>query len=192
MHAHARLTGVLALAFLIVPLSAQTPSRQGQAVTSAPVRSLDTRTANIRGFTASAIEAQRKREAAFRAVPKPENLRDYMKATSSEPHHAGGPGSRKVAEYILAKYKSWGLDAWIEEHEALMPMPAERVLELVGPETETYRAKLEEPVIPGDPDSAESTSLPTFNAYSADGDVTADLVYVNYGIPEDYDELAKL
>ena len=190
MHAHVRLTGVLALAFLIVPLSAQTPSRIGQAVTEAPVRRLDAPSSNIRGFTTAAVDAQREREAAFRALPKPENLREYMKATSSEPHHAGGPGSRKVAEYILAKYKSWGLDAWIEEHEALMPMPTERVVELVGPET--YRAKLEEPIVPGDPDSAESTSLPTFNAYSADGDVTADLVYVNYGIPEDYDELAKL
>lgn len=144
----------------------------------------------IRGFTEAGAAAQRAREARFRAMPLPANIREYMKATSSEPHHAGGPGSRKVAEYILAKYKSWGLTAWIEEHEALMPFPTERVVELVGPEQ--YRARLEEPPVPGDPDAAEPASLPTFNAYSADGDVTADLVYVNYGIPEDYAQLEKL
>ncbi len=144
----------------------------------------------IRGFTAAAAAAQREREARFRAMPRPANLREYMQATSTAPHHAGAPGSRKVAEYIRAKYKSWGLNAWIEEHEALMPFPTERLVELIGPET--YRAKLEEPAIAGDPDSAEANSLPTFNAYSADGDVTAELVYVNYGIPEDYEQLAKL
>lgn len=144
----------------------------------------------IRGFTEAGAAAQRERETRFRAMPQPSNLREYMEATSSEPHYAGGPGSRKVAEYILAKYKAWGLNAWIEEHEALLPFPTERIVELVGPET--YRPTLAEPAVPGDPDSAEATSLPTFNAYSADGDVTADLVYVNYGIPEDYEQLEKL
>ena len=144
----------------------------------------------IRGFSEAGAAAQRERETRFRGYPRPAHLREYMQATSSEPHHAGAPGSRKVAEYILAKYTSWGLNAWIEEHEALMPFPTERRVELVGPET--YRAKLEEPAVAGDPDSSEATSLPTFNAYSADGDVTADLVYVNYGIPEDYEQLAKL
>lgn len=144
----------------------------------------------IRGFSDAGLAAQRDVETRFRAQPKPANLREYMQATTAEPHYAGAPGSRKVAEYILAKYKSWGLNAWIEEHEALMPFPTERVLELVGPDK--YVAKIQEPAIPGDPDSAEPDALPTFNAYSADGDVTADLVYVNYGIPEDYDQLAKL
>lgn len=104
----------------------------------------------IRGFSTASVGAQRDREARFRAIPKPSNLREYMQATSAEPHHAGGPGSRKVAEYILAKYKSWGLNAWIEEHEALLPFPTERVLEVLGPDG--YHAKLEEPAVPGDPD----------------------------------------
>jgi N-acetylated-alpha-linked acidic dipeptidase len=144
----------------------------------------------IRGFTDARAAVQRERETRFRAMPKPANLREYLQATSSEPHHAGAPGSRKVAEYILAKYKSWGLNAWIEEQQALMPFPTERVVELVAPVR--HRAGLEEPAVSGDPDSGESASLPTFNAYSADGDVTADLVYVNYGIPEDYEQLERL
>jgi N-acetylated-alpha-linked acidic dipeptidase len=144
----------------------------------------------LRGFTTAESVTQREWEAKFRAIPAPENLREYMRVSSAEPHHAGSPGSRKVAEYILGRYKAWGLDAWIEEHEALMPFPVERRVELVAPER--YQAKLQEPALSEDPDSTDAGQLPTYNAYSADGDVTARLVYVNYGTPEDYDELAKL
>ncbi|HEV3485573.1 MAG TPA: M28 family metallopeptidase [Vicinamibacterales bacterium] len=142
---------------------------------------------SLRGFTAAAARAQRERERQFREIPNAENLRDYMRATSAEPHHAGAPGSRRVAEYILAKFKSWGLDAVIEEHEALMPFPRERSLELVAPQR--FSAKLEEPRVEEDEDSGDEGQLPTFNAYSGDGDVTGELVYVNYGIPEDYEHL---
>jgi N-acetylated-alpha-linked acidic dipeptidase len=145
---------------------------------------------DILGFTAGSATAQRKSEEMFRAIPKPENLREYMEAISAEPHHAGSPGSRRVAEYILSKFRSWGLNAEIEEFEALMPYPTERFVEMVAPER--YEAKLKEPAVAEDRDSADEGQLPTFNAYSADGDVTADLVYVNYGIPEDYDQLEKL
>jgi N-acetylated-alpha-linked acidic dipeptidase len=91
---------------------------------------------------------------------------------------------------VLSQFKSSGLDARIEEFEALMPYPTERSLELVAPER--YVAELKEPVVPEDPDSGDAGQLPTFNAYSADGDVTGDLVYVNYGTPDDYEQLAKL
>jgi N-acetylated-alpha-linked acidic dipeptidase len=144
----------------------------------------------MRGFNASAAEAERKLERQFRASPNPDKLREYMRAITAEPHHAGSPGSRKVAEYILDKFRSWHLDASIEPAEALLPYPLERTLELVEPEH--FVAALKEPPVAADPDSTDEGQLPTFNAYSADGDVTADLVYVNYGIPEDYEELKKL
>ena len=143
----------------------------------------------MRGFLGSSAEAERSLEQKYRSVPQPQNLREYMQAISEEPHHAGSPGSRKVAEYMVGKFKSWGLNAAIEQHEALMPYPTERAVELVAPER--YAAKLQEPAVDADKDSSDAGQLPTFNAYSADGDVTADLVYVNYGIPEDYEELAK-
>ncbi len=146
--------------------------------------------APIRGFTASSSAAQLDRERKFQAVPRAGNLREYMQAIAGAPHNAGSPASRAVAEYVLGKFRSWGLNAAIEESEALMPFPAERVLEMVAPEH--YTATLKEPAVPEDGDSSDAGQLPTFNAYSADGDVTADLVYVNYGVPEDYDELAKL
>ncbi len=145
---------------------------------------------SIRGFTTAHAAAEREREKEFQALPSPSLLRENMRAISAEPHHAGSAGSRKVADYILAKFKSWGLNASIEEFQALMPYPAERVVELVAPER--YTAALKEPAVPEDPDSGDADQLPTFNAYSADGDVTADLVYVNYGTPEDYEQLAKL
>ena len=144
----------------------------------------------IRGFSADHAVQQRKIEDQFRAVPKPENLREYMRVISAEPHHAGSPNSKKVAEYVLSQFKSFGLNASIEQFEALMPYPTERVVEMTAPVR--YVAKLQEPAVPEDPDSTDEGQLPTFNAYSADGDVTAELVYVNYGVPADYEQLAKL
>ena len=145
---------------------------------------------SIRGFTSAHAASERDREKLFQSVPSPELLREYMKAISAEPHHAGSAGSRKVAEYILAKFRSWGLNASIEEFQALMPYPTERLVELVAPEH--FVAALKEPAVSEDPDSGDANQLPTFNAYSADGDVTAEIVYVNYGTPEDYEQLAKL
>jgi len=145
---------------------------------------------SIRGFTSHHAVEEREREKVFQSVPSPAELRENMRTISAEPHHAGSPGSRKVAEFILGKFKSWGLNASIEEFQALMPYPTERVVELVAPER--YVARLKEPVVPEDPDSGDADQLPTFNAYSADGDVTADVVYVNYGTPDDYDDLARL
>jgi N-acetylated-alpha-linked acidic dipeptidase len=159
-------------------------------VAGVPVTAGSQQPPGIRGFTsAHAVEA-RQREKALQALPSPDNLREYMKTISAEPHHAGSAGSRKVADYVLGKFKSWGLNASLEQFEALMPYPTERVLELVEPTK--YVAALKEPVVPDDPDSGDAGQLPTFNAYSPDGDVTARLVYVNYGIPEDYEQLAKL
>src|SRR4051794_10732381 len=105
----------------------------------------------IRGFAPANVEKQRAFERQFRAVPKPENLREYMRVSSAEPHHAGSPGSRKVAEYILSQFKAAGLDARIEEFEALMPYPTERVLEMTAPDK--FVATLKEPVVSEDPDS---------------------------------------
>ncbi|MCP5117976.1 MAG: folate hydrolase, partial [bacterium] len=109
---------------------------------------------------------------------------------AAEPHHAGSPGSRKVAEYSLELMKSWGLNARIEEFDALLPYPTKRRLEMVSPKR--FVATLREPVLAEDSDSGDSGQLPTYNSFSASGDVTAELVYVNYGIPPDYEKLAEL
>src|SRR2546422_11621169 len=124
-------------------------------------------TGDLRGFTAESAKAQREWEAEFRAIPSPDSLREDMRRLSARPHHVGSPYDKDNAEWILAKFKSFGLDARIETFDVLFPTPKERVVELVAPTT--FRAKLQEPAIAIDPTSNhKSEQLPTYNAYSAD------------------------
>ena len=129
-------------------------------------------------------------EEKFRALPRTDLLKEYMRVLSAEPHHLGSVQDKQNAEWLRDKFKSWGLDAKIEEYDVLFPTPKERVLELLAPSK--FTATLKEPGIAEDPDSTDQNQLPTYNAYSADGDVTAPLVYVNYGIPADYEQLEKM
>ena len=145
----------------------------------------------LRGFTTEAAKAEREWEAKFRTIPSPDSLREYMRRLSARPHHVGSPYDKDNAEWILAKFKSFGLDAHIETFDVLFPTPKERLLELVAPTP--FRAKLQEPPVPGDPTSSQQAEqLPTYNAYSIDGDVTAPLVYVNFGVPADYERLERM
>jgi N-acetylated-alpha-linked acidic dipeptidase len=143
------------------------------------------------GFSADSSRAERQWEEKFKAIPKPENLRDYMQRLSARPHNVGSPYDRDNAEWIAAKFKEFGLETQIENFDVLFPTPKERLIELVdgGPR---FRAKMQEPALPEDPTSNQTAEqLPTYNAYSIDGDVTGPLVYVNYGVPEDYEELER-
>ena len=142
----------------------------------------------IRGFPDDAVAAQRQREEQYRKIPDAARLKEYMEAMAGDSHVAGQPSSKRVADYALAKFKSFGLDARLEEFEAMMPWPIETTVEVVGPEKYTLRVK--EPVLPEDPDSGDQT--PLYNAYSGDGDVTGEVIYVNYGMPADYDRLKEL
>ena len=133
----------------------------------------------------------RKWEEKFRSIPEPARLREYMKRLSARPHHIGSAYGKDNAEWILARFKEWGWDAKIESFYVLFPTPKERVLELLEPKK--FTAALKEPSLPEDPTSnQQDEQLPTFNAYSVDGDVTAPLVYVNYGIPADYEQLERM
>ena len=145
---------------------------------------------SLRGYSQTNARTEIEWETKLRAIPKPELLREYMKHLSAEPHHLGSAYDKQNAEWIRDKFKSWGIDARLEEFEVLFPTPTERVLEMTGPTR--FRATLKEPAIPEDPDSGDANQLPTYNAYSIDGDVTGELVYANYGVPADYDELARL
>jgi N-acetylated-alpha-linked acidic dipeptidase len=144
----------------------------------------------LRGYAPASARQQLEWEEKMRAIPKPDNLRDYMKRLSAEPHHIGSPYGKQNAEWMRDLFRSWGLKAELEAFDVLMPTPTERLLELLEPTR--YTAKLKEPALEDDPDSNDENQLPTYNAYSADGDVTGQLVFVNYGIPADYDELERL
>ena len=148
-------------------------------------------TAPLRGYSSEAARTQREWEAKFRAIPDPAALRAYMQRLAARPHHVGSPYDKENAEWIAAKAKEWGLDAQIETFDVLFPTPKERALEMTEPAHVV--ARIVEPAVPGDATSAQQNEqLPVYNAYSIDGDVTAPLVYVNYGIPADYEELDRL
>ncbi|HET7600174.1 MAG TPA: transferrin receptor-like dimerization domain-containing protein [Gemmatimonadales bacterium] len=144
-----------------------------------------------RGFALVSGAAEREWEEKFKALPSPDSLRAYMQRLSARPHHVGSPWDKANAEWIRDRLAAWGWDASIERFDVLFPTPKERVVELVAPIR--FRARLEEPAVPGDATSSQkSEQLPTYNAYSIDGDVTAPLVYVNYGVPADYERLERM
>ena len=145
--------------------------------------------APLRGFAPDQWKAQHDREEQAKTIPQAERLRIYMDRMAAKPHHAGSPGSKAVADYLAAQLTDWGFDTRIETFQALIPYPTTRVLEMTLPVR--FRAKLAEPAIPEDPSTAQEGQLPPFNAYGASGDVTAQLVYVNYGQPEDFEYLKK-
>jgi N-acetylated-alpha-linked acidic dipeptidase len=129
-------------------------------------------------------------DARFRAIPEARNIGEYVQIMSARPHHLGSPYGKQNAEWMLAKFTEWGWDARIEHYDVLFPTPKERLVEMVAPTT--MRLSLEEPAVPADPTSSQKAEqLPSFNAYSVDGDVTGPLVYVNYGRPVDYEELDR-
>jgi N-acetylated-alpha-linked acidic dipeptidase len=176
-----KLSGVFAS--LLITTAWLAPVSRGQSDGGGTARS-------IRGFSDTQAGSEFAWEEKMRAIPDPALLREYMKHLTARPHHVGSPYDKENAEFILAKFKSWGLDAHIEEFDVLFPTPKDRLVEMVEPTR--YKAKLQEPVIAEDPNSGDPGQLPVYNAYSADGDVTGQLVYVNYGVPADYEELAKL
>jgi N-acetylated-alpha-linked acidic dipeptidase len=145
----------------------------------------------LRGYTQEHAAAEVQWEQKFREMPDPARVRETMRRMSARPHHVGSPYDKDNAEWLVAQLKSYGLDAKIEQFDALFPTPKSRRLELLGPEK--FQATLEEPAVKVDPTSDQKKAqLPTYNAYSRDGDVTAPLVYVNYGAPADYEELARM
>jgi N-acetylated-alpha-linked acidic dipeptidase len=133
---------------------------------------------------------QRLLEKTFDSFLRKENLEAWMKRMSARPHHLGSAFDKENAEFIAAQFRSWGYEVEIEEFGVLFPTPKLRLLEMISPEK--FSALLEEPPVAGDLTSSnQQEQLPPYNAYSVDGDVTGQLVYVNYGVPRDYEQLAE-
>jgi N-acetylated-alpha-linked acidic dipeptidase len=144
----------------------------------------------ITGFTENSTVAQKQLEQKFDAQLSAERIGKAIKELSAVPHHVGSAGGKAVAENILQKFKTYGWDAKIETYQVLFPTPKTRVLEMVSPTV--YKALLKEPALKEDGTSNQEDQLPTYNAWSADGDVTGELVFVNYGLPQDYEMLESL
>jgi len=142
------------------------------------------------GFSDEASKSQLQLEEDYDKLLTATNLDEWMKYMTARPHHVGSPYDKKVVDFVAAKFKEWGYEVRIEKFDVLFPTPKLRLLEMTAPTK--YKAKLIEPAIEGDESSKQiKEALPGYNAFSIDGDVTSELVFVNYGIPADYEELEK-
>ncbi|PPT83594.1 folate hydrolase [Xanthomonas arboricola pv. zantedeschiae] len=165
---------LLALAFVAPSLAAQ-PAAQPAA---------------LPGYDAAAAQAQRALEARFDSGLKDADYRGWLKQWSSAPNHVGSPHNLENARDLQNRLRGYGWDARIETFEVLWPSPRSSQLELLG--AKPYVARLKEPPLPGDSTSTQTENvLPPYVIYGGNGDVTGDLVYVNYGIAEDYEALAR-
>ncbi len=144
----------------------------------------------LMGFSVENSVKQKALEAKFDSTLRAENLREWMKRLSARPHHVGSPYDKENAEFIASLLKSFGFETQIEQFDVLFPTPKTRIVEMTAPEK--FTARLGEPELKEDAStSQQSEQLPSYNAYSIDGDVTAPLVYVNYGVPADYEILER-
>jgi len=147
-------------------------------------------TQKISGFTEKATAKQQQLEQQYDAQLSTKRIDQTVKELAAVPHHIGSKGGNEVVQSIYNKFKQWGWDVKIETYQVLFPSPQTRVLEMIQPTQ--YKALLSEPALKEDGTSAQAGQLPTYNAWSADGDVTGELVFVNYGLPEDYKVLDKM
>jgi N-acetylated-alpha-linked acidic dipeptidase len=145
----------------------------------------------LMGFTDAGSSKQLDWEKQFDVQLNGKEQDAWMQFLSSHPHHVGSPQDKANADYIVSLFRSWGWETEVATYWPLFPTPKTRVLELLG--SKPYKAKLQEPTLDADKTSGQrSEQLPTYNAYSADGDVTAELVFVNRGVPADYEELERM
>ena len=145
---------------------------------------------SLRGFSEEHARDERALEQRFDGALRADDLREWMRRLSARPHNLGSDYGKDNADFLASLFRSWGYDTRIEEFRVLFPTPRTRVLEMLEPTR--YQALLSEPALKEDATSGQAAEqLPVYNAYSIDGDVTAPLVYVNYGVPRDYEELAR-
>ena len=159
------------------------------AGTAMPQPAMTPTGSDMLGFTASGAAQERDLEQRFDAQLSAGDMRDWLRTLSSQPNQVGSPHDKANAEFLLAQFRKWGWDARIETFDVLYPTPKQELVELTAPTI--FKAALHEPAVQGDRTSALGGALPPYNAYGADGDVTGPLVYVNYGMPDDYKELAR-
>jgi N-acetylated-alpha-linked acidic dipeptidase len=169
------------LVFMLLLLPVTTRLGFSQAVLDA--RAID-------GFAAQTATVERRWEEQFRSVPEPASAREHLRRLTLEPHVAGTKEDYATAIYVRDQLRSYGLNADLKEYQVWLNYPnTPSVVELIAPRRE--RLSVREARVPSDPSSSNPGITPLFNGYSPSGDVTAPLVYANYGLPGDYDELKQ-
>jgi len=181
---------IAGLAFIMNSIPAAAPVAQSTPPASTAPDAAGAPATALLGFDVATTRSERELEAKFDAGLRRDDLREWMQHLTARPHHVGSPYGAQNAEYLAGLFRSWGYDTQVETFDVLFPTPKLRRLELVAPTR--YVAKLQEPVVREDGTSGQTKEqLPTFNAYSIDGDVTGELVYVNFGVPRDYEQLER-
>ncbi|MGH8140431.1 MAG: transferrin receptor-like dimerization domain-containing protein [Steroidobacteraceae bacterium] len=174
----------------LIPLAASTLICSAALAAGTPAaRAGASSAAALFGFTAEESPAQRSVEQRFDGDIDPADLSAWMKRMSAEANNVGTPYDKANAEFVRDQLKQWGWDAQIEMFYPLYPTLKQHTLELVAPTK--FVAALKEPPVAGDSTSARTDGMGPYNVYGADGDVTAELVYLNYGMPDDYKDLAR-
>src|SRR5881394_373054 len=171
---------IVALALATASLGAVLASTQSSV--STPSR--------LRGFSAAAAAAEAERERQYLAMPDAKLAEADFDVMTAEPHHTGSPYEIKLADYVVSQFKLFGIEAEKYEYSVLLPWPGQRRIDIVAPDQ--VKLEVEEEKIRGDQWADKPGILPAYNAYSPSGDVTGDIVYVNFGIPADYETLDKL
>ena len=174
-----KITHLSQLSVLLILLSSVTLAQQ-------PALSASSAPAGFRDFG-----AEQQLEGRFLAVPDPKLAEEHLRILTAEPHIAGSPEDKKTADYVLQKFREAGLDAQITEYKVWINMPAEVSVTITNPPMPNYRAPTPEHVI-GDPYQDDPRITPAFTGSSPSGDVEADVVYANYGRPEDFKKLEDL
>ena len=144
----------------------------------------------IHGFSGVDSAAETAVEQTFKAALSPKAASDDFDVLTAEPHHVGSPYEIELADFVADRFKNFGLDVSRYEYSVLVPWPVERRIDIVEPDSVSL--PVDEEIVPGDKYASKPGILPAYNAYSPSGDVTSDVVYVNYGVPADYDVLKSL
>ncbi len=185
MHERTRRLSLL----LVSSLSCSTALAAASAAGAAASEGTASATAAVFGFTNGEASGERTLEQQFDGGLDAADLNAWLKNLAAEPNQVGSPHDKRNAEFVRDQFQQWGWAAQIEMFYPLYPTPRAQTLELVAPTK--FVASLREPPVPGDETSARTDGLPPYNVYGADGDVTGELVYLNYGMPEDYKELKR-
>jgi N-acetylated-alpha-linked acidic dipeptidase len=141
------------------------------------------------GFGAESAKQEREIEKKFDGEIKKEEMENWMEHMAAHPHHLGSAYDEELAGFVKSNFLAWGFTTEIKEYTVLFPTPKTRLVEMISPEHFTASLREESP------EQAQAAGLADqllpFNVYTVGGDVTSELVYVNYGVPKDYEVLAQ-
>ncbi|MEP0848214.1 MAG: M28 family peptidase [Phycisphaerae bacterium] len=142
------------------------------------------------GYSPAAAANQVRIEQQALEAAQPRAIQEFARTLAARPHVAGTPAQAETRDYVIEQMRSWGLQTEVAEYEVYLPFATEVLLERISPSPRRFETR--EPAFPHDPYAAQPLPILPQHGYTAAGDASGDLVYVNYGTIEDLDQLAEL